>query len=278
MNALVIANTQIRRDPNGRYCLNDLHQASGGANRHRPSLWLDNQQTRDLVGELASDSESGAGIPAPPPVETVQRGLGQGTYAVKELVYAYAMWISPKFHLAVIRAYDALVTGSYAMPEAPRHEAGSELPPAPAHRGDYLVAANRSFAALLRAGRLFGLGQRAAARRANAATEALTGVNLAELLGADALIDEPEPAPLTDPGAREREYLRAWLEGRDEVTNDDVVDALGLPRDRASYMRAAFSMHRLGWVKTRTLNADGGRTIRYRRPGFDAGDGEAVPA
>jgi hypothetical protein len=98
-NTLVIANTPVRQDAEGRYCLNDLHRASGGDNKNKPNIWTANQQTKDLVAEVEI-----AGNPA---IVSRQK---LGTYACKELVYAYAMWISPKFHLAVIRAYDSLVS------------------------------------------------------------------------------------------------------------------------------------------------------------------------
>ncbi|WP_181155077.1 phage antirepressor KilAC domain-containing protein [Burkholderia multivorans] len=102
MNALTITGVAIRTDAEGRYCLNDLHRAAGGEKRHQPSDWLKLQQTNDLVAELAD------AIPGIPGIQSKQ---GLGTFVVKELVYAYAMWISPAFHLKVIRAYDEMVSG-----------------------------------------------------------------------------------------------------------------------------------------------------------------------
>lgn len=61
--------------------------------------------TWDLIREL----EETVGNPTFSSVRTTP-GRNGGTYVCKELVYAYAMWISPAFHLKVIRAYDRLAT------------------------------------------------------------------------------------------------------------------------------------------------------------------------
>lgn len=108
-----VAGVVIAQDQAGRYCLNDLHKASGSEDRHRPSRFLENQQAKSLAAEIDSD----AGIPSS--VCTVRGGPKQGTFACKEMVYAYAMWISAKFHLRVIRTFDALQAApapSFALP------------------------------------------------------------------------------------------------------------------------------------------------------------------
>lgn len=107
-NTLAVAGHLIRQDENGRFCLNDLHKAAGGAKKHGASYWLANQQTKDLIAELETTGN---------PVITAE-GRNGGTYVCKELVYAYAMWISPAFSLKVIRAYDALVTRGLPPPTA----------------------------------------------------------------------------------------------------------------------------------------------------------------
>ena len=98
---LIIANTKIRQDDEGRYCLNDCHRASGMSETKRPGNWLKNAQTVELINELG-DARIIASDKLVNPVNVIKGGNNQGTYVVKELVYAYAMWISPAFHVVNI--------------------------------------------------------------------------------------------------------------------------------------------------------------------------------
>lgn len=101
---LMIDGVSVRRDIFGRYCLNDLHRAAGAQDKHKPAFWLRNEQTEQLISELQnSNSET------PDPVSVIRGGKEQGSYVCKELVYSYAMWISPQFSLRVIRTFDAAV-------------------------------------------------------------------------------------------------------------------------------------------------------------------------
>lgn len=75
-------------------------------------------QTMKLIAELNSEVLSD-GQSCPSPISACKGGNNQGTYVCKELVYAYAMWISPAFNLKVIRAYDAMMIEKYSKPVAP---------------------------------------------------------------------------------------------------------------------------------------------------------------
>ena len=104
MSNLTILNNSIRQLDN-LYSLTDLHRASGGEQKHKPVLFLSNQQTKELISEI--EIESKVGIPTSV-VKTVRGGKNPSTYACEELMLAYAMWISPKFHLVVLRAFLAM--------------------------------------------------------------------------------------------------------------------------------------------------------------------------
>lgn len=98
--SIIVCNTQVSMNKDGLYSLNDLHKAAGGENRHRPSIWVDNNQTKELIEEISK-----VGIPT---LVTVKGGKNQGTYACKELLFAYALWIDNRIFLKIIKAVDDL--------------------------------------------------------------------------------------------------------------------------------------------------------------------------
>lgn len=98
MSNLAILNTSIRSYEN-LFSLNDLHQASGGLEKHSPRRFTRLDTTKDLTAEIEKETSNAL---------KVIRGTQGGTYACEELVIAYAMWISPKFHLIVLRAFLAM--------------------------------------------------------------------------------------------------------------------------------------------------------------------------
>lgn len=169
MNALMIADTAIRQDTSGRYCLNDLHKASGGAKRHSPSYFMSNQKTGELIQILET-----AGNPV-----VIIEGRSGGTYVCKELVYAYAMWISPQFHVRVIRTFDAVVTGQPFVQGA--------IAEFQVDRIEMLNCLGDAFDGNIRLARQLGFEGNQARLYADAAVKRQLGVSVMELLGVTAL-------------------------------------------------------------------------------------------
>jgi hypothetical protein len=96
-----ISGVVIRQDTEGRYFLNDLHKAAGAKTKDKPSKWL----ALDQVTALIEEANLTDGIPE---VKT-EKGRYGGTYVCIELVYTYAMWISPRFYVKVFRALDSVI-------------------------------------------------------------------------------------------------------------------------------------------------------------------------
>lgn len=176
MNALMIAGTEIHQDQDGRFSLNDFHRAAGGEKRHAPNEWLRNSQAQELVEEIGKPGNPGldgkAGIPA---LRVVRGGRSPGTYVCKELVYAYAMWISPVFSLNVIRTFDSVAANDHVIPVDRK-----------------LVVAADNLDAAKRIAESFGLEGNQALLSANNMVRSAIGVDLMEMAGVKRLENESQ--------------------------------------------------------------------------------------
>ena len=154
-----IAGVTIHVDAEGRYSLNDFHRAAGAESRHQPALFLRRPETDELIAEISNSAPT-----QNKPVEAKPGRYG-GTYVCKELVYAYATWISPAFHLKVIRTFDALVTGQ-GSPKLGEMRDAVQL-----------------FQPFFEVATLIGCDKQAAAISANQAVMAVSGANVLQLMG-----------------------------------------------------------------------------------------------
>ncbi|WP_051275510.1 KilA-N domain-containing protein [Kingella kingae] len=66
-------------------------------------MTLQNQHAIELILEIELENAT-VGNPTLPVIQVINGGRNRGTFVCKELVYAYATWISAKFFLQVIRS------------------------------------------------------------------------------------------------------------------------------------------------------------------------------
>lgn len=118
MQTLILGTTSIRQ-LDGLFSLNDLHIASGGAAKHRPNQFLRIDQTKGLIAEIDKCADMRS-------LKTVA-GRNGGTYACRELVIAYAAWISAAFHLKVIQVFLAAINSAPAPAPVDPYRVATEL-------------------------------------------------------------------------------------------------------------------------------------------------------
>ena len=104
MKDLVINQTLISTDSDGRYSLNDLHKSSGASNKHKPSLFYRSDNFSSFLEVLKAQNR------AFEPIIKKQGRYNGGTWVCKELVYKYAMWVNAEFEVKVIQTFDNLIS------------------------------------------------------------------------------------------------------------------------------------------------------------------------
>lgn len=97
---LIINDTEITTDDDGRYSLNDLHLSAGGHLKDVPAKFMRSASFKNVVSILNDQNGTFKAI------VKKQGRYGGGTWVCKELVYKYAMWVNAEFEVKVIQTFD----------------------------------------------------------------------------------------------------------------------------------------------------------------------------
>ena len=113
---LIMLETTIRQDKEGRYCLNDLHKvaiASGlKVERKNPAEFLRNDKAQNFIESLMKAEEPTTENPVLP--FTVKNGgKNPGTYAVRLLAQRYCGWLSSDFEVIVYKTFDGFTQAEH---------------------------------------------------------------------------------------------------------------------------------------------------------------------
>ena len=103
MQELIINDTIVTTDSEGRYSLNDLHRSSGGLLKDKPAKFMRTDSFANVVEILKGQNRTFN------PVVKKQGRYNGGTWVCKELVYKYAMWVNAEFEVNVIQTFDQIV-------------------------------------------------------------------------------------------------------------------------------------------------------------------------
>lgn len=94
----------LTSNEDGMFDLRELYSKSpvSEEEKKKPTKWMRTKDTKALISELLKGQIS--------PLK-VEKGRYGKTWAIEEVVYAYASWISAEFHAVVLEAFTAAVAG-----------------------------------------------------------------------------------------------------------------------------------------------------------------------
>lgn len=122
---VILFGNKVRIDKQGRYSLNDLHQAAISAgtatDSQRPSLFMRSGQIKRFVEALSEAQKSAS-------ANVIKGGLNQGVWGAELLAIRYAAWIDPGFEVQVYELFSR-AKESKALTDKTRSEARLEYRP-----------------------------------------------------------------------------------------------------------------------------------------------------